>query len=277
MSDHNPNPFDFVPFADKPLLKTVEAYDALGTKVSGYLEVELEALTPLHVVGALKNDHSEGKSYMLQQNDRYCIPAASIRGCLRAFVEALTAGWVSQANQEYAKKFRARHVGFDAFKKYRNKSKHQERMSPSAINPKFKPNVEEIDTSAKNGDDSAEAPFKIDVASYLFGMVIEPEKGGEQKAEAAARKSKIWVEDAYLDPANVKTSEEYWIPDISGEAFMGGAKPSASNWWYFEPSEVWNRVSTRSRKCRIYRGEVLGAKILLPSASRAMCELLSQR
>ena len=22
---------------------------------------------------------------------------------------------------------------------------------------------------------------------------------------------------------------------------MGGAKPSASNWWYFEPSEVWKR------------------------------------
>jgi hypothetical protein len=39
----------------------------------------------------------------------------------------------------------------------------------------------------------------------------------------------------------VTFERDWWAPDIGGTAFMGGAKPSASNWWYFEPAEVWKR------------------------------------
>jgi hypothetical protein len=77
----------------------------------------------------------------------------------------------------------------------------------------------------------------LDVASYLFGTVVE----GEQTEDGEkSRKSKIWVEDAYL-PWRRLLLIKIWAPDIEGEAFMGGAKPSVSNWWYFEPAEIWKR------------------------------------
>ena len=100
---HYPNPFDFVPFPSAPILRTEEQFDALGEKFSGYLELEIKALTPVHVVGRVEGGAAEHKSFFFRQDGLPCIPASSIRGCLRAFTEALTAGWVSQANPEYPK------------------------------------------------------------------------------------------------------------------------------------------------------------------------------
>ena len=51
---HYPNPFDFVPFPLAPILRTEEEFDALGEKLSGYLELEIKALTPVHVVGRVE-------------------------------------------------------------------------------------------------------------------------------------------------------------------------------------------------------------------------------
>jgi hypothetical protein len=51
---HYPNPFDFVPFPAAPILRTEEQFDALGEKLSGYLELEIKALTPVHVVGRVE-------------------------------------------------------------------------------------------------------------------------------------------------------------------------------------------------------------------------------
>ena len=100
---HYPNPFDFVPFPEAPILRTEEEFDGLGEKLSGYIELEIKALTPVHIVGKVEAHPDAHRSFMYRQNDRPCIPASSIRGCLRAFTEALTAGWVSQATPEYPK------------------------------------------------------------------------------------------------------------------------------------------------------------------------------
>jgi len=230
---HNPNPFDFVPFTDKPFLQTPEEFAKLGEPLSGYLELKLKALTPVHIVGYQQPDAKEGQSFMYRQDGRPCIPAATIRGCLRAFLEALTSGWVSQATAEYLKvpgpyHPKKRHIGFRTFDYYVNEGKTMRRTSPPAVNPDFRSSIR--------------ADHMIDVASYLFGMVIEPESG-QVVHEALARKAKVWVEDAFVDEAML-IKDKHWAPDIkhaTQDAFMGGAKPSASNWWYLQPAEVWRR------------------------------------
>jgi len=219
---HYPNPFDFVPFPSGPVLRTEEQFDALGEKFSGYLELEIKALTPVHIVGRVEGDAVKNQSFFFRQDDQPCIPASSIRGCLRAFTEALTAGWVSQATPEYPKRCGERHVGFRAFKDYDPKRSRRSRTSPPAVDTAFKP-------GAFSGE--------LDVASYLFGTVIE----GKQEQEEQSRKSKVWFEDAYIPLETVTFNEDWWAPDIGGGAFMGGGKPSASNWWYFKPAEVWKR------------------------------------
>jgi len=208
MMSHYPNPFDFVPFPSAPILRTEEQFDSLGEKFSGYLELEIKALTPVHVVGRVEGGAAENKSFFFRQDGLPCIPASSIRGCLRAFTEALTGGWISQANSEYPKIYRGRHVGFKTFEN---------------IDPAFKP---------------AAISDKLDVASYLFGTVIE---GKQEEQEEQSCKSKVWLEDAYIPLEAIAFNEDWWAPDIGGGAFMGGAKPSASNWWYFRPAEVWKR------------------------------------
>ena len=221
MSKYNPNPFDFVPLPSEPWLYEREYLDKMGAKVSGYLEVDMKTLTPVHIVGSLQRSHGKARSAMVQQDGTYMIPAASIRGMLRAFIEALTGGWLSQVNETYAKDYRKRHVGFNLFEKYRDRNG---RISPPAVNPAFCPPRRPSDL--------------LDIASYLFGIVTEPE---EKDAEPLVLKSRVWVEDALID-ANDLVQNQYWVPDIaSEEAFMGGAHPSASNWWYFEPAEIWKR------------------------------------
>lgn len=220
---HYPNPFDFVPFPAAPILRTETDFDAMGEKFSGYLELEIKALTPVHIVGQVEGNAVENRSFFFRQDDLPCIPASSIRGCLRAFAEALTASWVSQATPEYPKRYRDRHVGFMTFEDYVPQRNGRSRTSSPAVDPAFKP-----------GARSEE----LDVASYLFGLVVE---GKQTEYEAQSWKSKLWVEDAYLPLDAVAFDKNWWAPDIGGEAFMGGAKPSASNWWYFKPAEIWKR------------------------------------
>jgi CRISPR/Cas system CSM-associated protein Csm3 (group 7 of RAMP superfamily) len=226
MPSHNPNPFDFVPFAERPYLRTPEDLDMLGEHLNGYLEVRLKALTPVHIVGYQTSSGSAGKNHFYMQNGRYCIPASSIRGCLRAFIEALTSGWVSQANLVYKKEYKKRHIGFSTFEKYPNQGRTMKRLSPEAVNVDYKPE--------KRPDG------EMDIASYLFGIVTEP-KEGQTKDDALNRKSKIIIEDAYF--TNDSLDDISWIPDIkdlneNNDAFMGGPKPTASNWWYLKPEQV---------------------------------------
>ena len=85
MSKHNPNPFDFVPFSDKkPILNTVAEWQAVDEKkVSGVLELKIEALTPVHIVGEQSSDNGKriDKSFFNRSGDKYVIPSASIKAC----------------------------------------------------------------------------------------------------------------------------------------------------------------------------------------------------
>lgn len=227
--EHNPNPFDFVPFPEHPITKKTSEFDAMGELLSGYLELRIKALTPIHIVGSQRQSGNNRDSIHYRQNNSPCIPAASIRGCLRSFLEALTAGWVSQANPQYAKVYgrrnpKGRHRGFSTFNE-----------KQGAISPEFKPRV-------------LPGP-EVDIASYLFGQVFEKADLATVAHTDLAWKSKVWVEDAYFH-RNDLDSTKYWIPDIQGDAFMGGPKPSASSWWYMKP----NRVEKRQVR--------LGGKIL---------------
>ncbi len=242
---HNPNPFDFVPFADAPTLRTREHFDNLGGQWSGYLEIKLAALTPVHVVGSLSQGRASGNSKMVRQDERACIPAATLRGCLRAFVEALTSGWVSQATPEYAKEFNKRHIGFSTFETYQNDGRNNRRRSPPAVNPAFRP--------AYSDDE------QMDVASYLFGIVTEAAKGQDEAEAVLTRKGRVWLEDAFIAGEHLKDNK-YWIPDIAGDAFMGGAKPSASNWWYLKPDDIWRRQTHGHQLAEFVGAEFWGRK-----------------
>lgn len=229
---HNPNPFDFVPFQESPLLFTPAAVDELGETMSGYLEVRLRALTPLHVVGALRTQGTN-QSMMYRQDGALCVPGSTIRGCLRAFLETLTNGWVSQATPEYPKKRGERHIGYKTFKPYRNEFEGKRGQtpkpfwSPPALDGAYKPNAQ---------------ASGIDIASYLFGIVTESgkEKGADEE-DVLTRKGKLFVEDALFAEESAAASG-YWLPDINSEAFMGGGKPSLSSWWYFQPVQVRKRA-----------------------------------
>lgn len=240
---HNPNPFDFIPFHTHPFLHTAEEFDHLGSQVSGFLEVKLTALTPIHVVGSLERQNKTSNSQFYRQDGAYCIPASTMRGCLRAFVEALTSGWVSQATAEYPKEYTKRHVGFQTFGEYQNQGRTIRRKSPPAIDPVYQPKVQ--------------TDGKIDVASYLFGIVAEAINQGD---EVLARKGKVWIEDAFLPSQNI-VDKRYWVPDIDGDkAFMGGAKPSTSNWWYFQPAEIWKRRTRGHEVAEFIGGKFWGRK-----------------
>ncbi|MEM2144050.1 MAG: RAMP superfamily CRISPR-associated protein [Candidatus Jordarchaeaceae archaeon] len=236
--DHNPNPFDFVFFADRPNLYSKAELDKLGDLVSGYLEVELKALTPVHIVG--RQDPETGKegrkilkSYFYREDGKPCIPGSSIRGMLRSFIEALTNGWVSEANEEYEKQRGDRHIGFKSFENYENlftKRKIKALIHsaiPSVYKPKFQ--INESD--------------KLDIATFLFGYVTTEKEVGKVRA----LKGKVVIEDAMINENNISFGNE--LPDIEDEAFMGGPNPRANSWWYFKPYQVrerWVRAAGRA-------------------------------
>jgi hypothetical protein len=239
---HNPNPFDFVPFAEHPLTRKESEFDVKGELLSGYLELRIKSLTPLHIVGAQEHEGKNRRSSHYRQNGRACLPAASIRGCLRAFIEALTAGWVSQATPEYEKVSgknnpKGRHIGYATFDRQK-----EHRVGP-AINPEYQPRITK--------------DAMIDLASYLFGLVLEKE--GDSAHEDLSRKSKVWIEDAYIEEEQLN-KDQYWLPDINGEAFMGGPKPSASNWWYMQPQKVEQRNARLTDGRIIQMAEFIGER-----------------
>jgi hypothetical protein len=163
---------------------------------------------------------------------------------LRAFLEALTAGWLSQVKPFYEEEHGKRFLGYKVFEEHLNQHQPHGRQSPPAIKPIFQPRLR--------------PDQRIDVASYLFGLVVEPGAGtNPDEAGPWARKSKIWVEDAYMDE-NALVKETFWYPDLAGEPFMGGPDPRANTWWYFEPAgieDTWVRGIQRAEFIgKRYRG-----------------------
>ncbi len=206
---HNPNPFDFVRFSSAPTLKTIAEFEDGEETYSGYIELKIKALTPVHIVG----EKGDRVNKFFRTMGSPCIPASTIRGCIRSYIEALTNGWVSQANDNYEKEngrprdVQGRHIGF--------------KLKDALPNPDYIPNPQ---------------CGKIDTATYLFGLVSE--KDDDQ--ESFALKSRVWFEDAFFTEADLEENR-YWTPYLDSRAFMGGGKPNISSWWYFEPGEIRRR------------------------------------
>lgn len=229
---HNPNPFDFVFFTNRgPKLYSFDDLNKnYGPLKSGYIEVTLKALTPVHIVGKQEPVNNRAgrkisKSYFYIQDGKPCIPGSSIRGMLRSFIEAVTNGWVSQANEEYERgNPTIRHIEFASWAE--KEHKHRCLNSPNGVNHTASPAIPVAFKPSLKND-------KIDIATYLFGYVDEETK--------SARAGRVIIEDAYFEGSLLK---DYEMVDIDAEAIMGGPRPRA-NWWYMRPKEVWDRSIRR--------------------------------
>lgn len=232
---HSPNPFDFVPFADiAPVLKFPEKWLACGPRHSGYLTVKMEALTPLHIVGEqVSHGNQIQKSLFYQRYGQPYIPGTSIRGLLRAFIEAACNCCVSQVSPFYLQEKKQHSIGFRVIKNPELSEIEKEKIDlniPHALHvldSKFL-----LPKSAEKG---------IDLASFLFGYI--PEKNvdkNERNNRDNAWKGRVVIEDVLIGNENLSFDVEnpYQIPDLNRPAFMGGPHPSASSWWYQHPYKI---------------------------------------
>ncbi|MDM8539453.1 RAMP superfamily CRISPR-associated protein [Desulfococcaceae bacterium HSG9] len=225
MTDHNPVPFDFVPFSKQsPELRTPDEWEKEGRLLSGKIDYTLETLTPVHIVGQQtrqgnKNNYRITASKFHRNGAIPQIPGSSIKGMIRAFFEALANSWVNQATDEYPAEYKKRHIGFAAL----SKANADKKLDFGPVIPeRFHPKV-------KDG--------KLDLASFLFGLVLEGD--GDDKAY----QSRLIFEDVVAD-SSMLDHDSVKIPDIPGSAFMGGPKPRMNNWWYFVPDSIKKRRVT---------------------------------
>jgi len=224
---HNPNPFDFVPFADdEPTLKTLEEWLAYGNLRSGSIKVEMKALTPVHIAGEQPMVGKNIKeSHFYQRHGKHYIPGSSIKGVLRGFIEAACNCWASQLTPYYPRtKNNNKHTyGF----KVLNNIELEKNETIDINNICSIPETLVIPENTQNG---------IDLASFIFGLV--PGKSGDNERFNTSRKSRISIFDAEVTSplSSIKDTNCYTIPDLKdSDAFMGGPHPSASSWWYQHP------------------------------------------
>ncbi len=230
---HNMNPFDFVPFpAEKPVTKTVAEWQKSDKLLTGWIEAKITALTPVHIVGKQEADGSGCKiirSHFYQRHGQAYIPASSIRGMLRAFIEASCNGWASQLTPYFKKesgKSGKRQIGFQAIDS-RETLKNELNKIDADFQEKFA--LPDGFTMPQSMTDAEADNVKVDLASFLFGYI--PPKGD-------GFHGRINIEDAPISSANLSFNDVHRIPDIQSDAFMGGGKPSASSWWYQKPYQI---------------------------------------
>lgn len=256
---HNPNPFDFTPFSTTPLdLRTTGKWLELDDLKTGYLELQIQALTPVHIVGIQEatetsNQKPQGRgenkqnfkilnSQFYRRHDHALIPSSSIRGLLRSFIEAACNCWASQMTPFYLKERNKRNIGFRVFE------------SPDELDVK---NKSLIDFSLAPSLPKQYEPFptpngEVDLASFLFGYV--PKEEGKK-----GWRSRVSIEDAPVSANNLSNNNSLCrVPDVEDSAFMGGPNPSASSWWYQKPYGIRRKQSGRFPVCDFigvgYRG-----------------------
>lgn len=233
---HNPVPFDFVPFSkEKQLVSTVSEWEGLGQGklLSGCIKYKLHIKTPLHIVGNQKKNTKQEieKSNFMRRNGSPVILSTSLKGMIRAFMEALTDSWISQATDCYEMVHGERSNAFSAFSSGAKGS-----IGP-AIPLKHHPNP---------------VSGKIDLATFLFGSVFESN-------EDSAYPSRLFFEDVNIQEADL-LENSLKFPDIPGKAFMGGPKPRINNWWYFEPKALKKKVFKGHQNTDFIGGNFRGRK-----------------
>lgn len=212
---HNPVPFDFVPFSTQhPVVGSSADWESIGegSLFCGHINYRLHIRTPLHIVGEqFKNSRNTIEISRFHKNHgAHLIPGSGLKGMLRGFVETLTNSWVSQATDEYEAVRDERTRAFTAFSK----------PSEGALGPVI---PAWLHPNAKEGN--------IDLATFIFGAVLESNEDGN------AHPSRLIFEDINLD-SKVLVDHQIKLPDVPGQAFMGGPKPRINNWWYFSPQMI---------------------------------------
>jgi len=236
---HNLNPFDFVPFpAEKPLTKTTREWLKEGKLLTGWIEAQITALTPLHIVGRQEANESGRRiirSHFYRRHGQAYIPSTSIRGMLRAFIEAACNGWASQLTPYYKKEPKKHQIGFQALDSRKELKKKNEL---NRIDREFQQKFALPDGFSMPQKLAKEqlSNLPVDLASFLFGY-IPPEGDGFH--------GRISIEDAEIPLSSLSFNDDaYNVPDIDDSAFMGGGKPSAASWWYQKPYQI--RLGQRS-------------------------------
>jgi len=231
---HNPNPFDFVPFADKePLLKTAKKWCEVGSLRSGRMTITMTALTPLHIVGEQRLKLMNGgfgpnikESRFYKRGGKHYVPGSSIRGALRAFIEAASNGWASQLTPYYEEKEEKHAIGFTVVENETGSDVEVDSALPSAIKQHFT-----VPSSVEKG---------FDLASFLFGYI--PGKPTDKNDFNPAWKGRLTIEDAEVAPEQLSSPESVdcpKVPDLDAQkSFMGGPHPRATSWWYQFPKEI---------------------------------------
>lgn len=249
MNNHNPVPFDFIPFSQKaPQTRTIEEWESSGKLLSGAIDFSFVPLTPVHIVGKQEREGDKETyriklSHFNRAGHIPVIPATSLKGTIRAFFEAVFNCWVSQATDKFPAKYKEQHWGFSAFcKKNKEEKIHFGQVIPERFHPVVKNN-------------------KIDLASFLFGNVIESKSNDLNKKEdqSHAFPSRVIFEDIQIKPEQLDIKSTY-LPDVPGNAFMGGPKPNISNWWYFKPLGIAERKTERHSVTEFIGGEYRGRK-----------------
>lgn len=245
-----PNPFDFVPFVETgPNLYSLKEFVSSDNLQTGYLTVRIKALTPVHIVGDQeaveyepldkhekrdgKKDYRISESKFFRRGGSALIPSSTIRGCLRSFLEAATNGWVSQCTPFYKEDPSKRKYGFKVTATSGTESNGQEENLSLPV---------KYAVPRKSGE-------LIDVASFLFGYVLENE---------GALRGRVVIEDAEIQGDNLGLKDEigvYLMPDVQAAAFMGGPLPSASSWWYLYPHKIQlNEIKDKNGVAKLDRG-----------------------
>jgi len=171
------------------------------------------------------------KSLFYHRHGKPYIPGTSIRGVIRAFIEAACNCCVSQITPYYPQKETKHAIGFSVVEHPELSDEDKDKVSmliPYALDSNFL-----VPKSSEKG---------IDLASFLFGYIPEkPVNSTEKNSEGNAWKGRITIEDARIDNVDLSFEGEnpYEIPVLAqGSAFMGGPHPSASSWWYQHPYKI---------------------------------------
>ncbi len=282
MPDHLMNPFWFVPTdgevgarfsvvgwglasADGPGEGAATTGDT--ELLTGRIHLRLKTLTPLHVtgtidappVGAMRGRHFYHRKDPAGQ-ERPVVEGSSIRGMLRAYVEALTNGFVSVYKDGYDKvngkqhKRHGRHVGFWVGPEPGNNRRKAERSRQrdgrfvhgdrERIHAVDKPDHLWAPSSVGKVDGAGtfQDEVLLDAASVMFGLTASGD--GAEDADRMALAGRVRIDDAWFSGQDVVECSSL---DLNSKASMGGPKPNKSSWWYFKPGLVRERSVERGR------------------------------
>jgi CRISPR/Cas system CSM-associated protein Csm3 (group 7 of RAMP superfamily) len=311
------NPYDFIPFPQQgsayipPFIRTADEWIRAASGDandlwSGTITVRLTALQPVHVMGT-KTDHGAHKFH--RNSEGPAIPAATLRGMIRSYVEARWNCWISTysrnalSHEALHQRAAAIHaMAEDAwpreFKALRKENPYG-RIYGGATDKDIKKKMQTIGRYVGFNSDSAwrdwsenTATFKpsigpaipaqfhpstdlngrIDLASFLFGAVARKSDG--PKPVQVARRGRVRFSDCRLSDEQLR---HHGIPALAtddpeqGEdgAYLGGPKPSKSSMFYFRYGTVKERRIWRLRIAQFLAGAFRGRKFYFHQSASA--------